>query len=70
VKINREDVIQAALMIERWCAEEFSKGDCRMNCPLGSGNPCSLCLLFYDDRPPKEWNLAERLRKRGLKHDD
>ena len=67
MKINREDVVQAALTVERWGKEEFPKGDCRLRCPLGSGNPWSICLLCYDDPPPMEWGLEEHLRTRGLK---
>jgi len=68
--VTREDVVQAALIVERWCAEQFPKGNCRERCPLGSGEPWSICMLFYDDPPPMKWRLEERLRTRGLKHDD
>ena len=62
MKINREDVVQAALIVERWCAEHNDDGfDC--DCPFAD-----TCWVTGDI--PADWNLEEFLRTRGLKHDD
>ena len=63
-KINREDVVQAALTVERWCkshAKEKGKCECPFNaewfCWIGDGSaPCG-------------WDLEYHLSKRGLKRD-
>lgn len=56
--MTREDVVQAALTVERWCVENISdRGKC--NCPFADGVGCVLA--------PIAWNLDEHLRKRGLK---
>ena len=56
--MNREDVVQAALKIERWCiANSCDK------CPfLDADAVCILSTTF-----PQSWKLAEHLRNRGLK---
>lgn len=65
-KINREDVVQAALMVERWCAEHHSENGC--DCPFYNNLPfldsCRLSCNIPADR-----NLEDYLRNRGLKHD-
>lgn len=61
MKVNREDVVQAALILERWCKEHIRPGDCE--CPfIEKYNLCSLSCPF-------KWELEEFLRTRGLKHD-
>jgi hypothetical protein len=66
--MTREDVVQAALTVERWCAEhEGGKyEDC--DCPFAyiTDDMAQLCMLGR--RKPKTWRLAEHLRTRGLKH--
>ena len=58
MKINREDVVQAALTVERWCKEHFkSCGVC--DCPFSFGSKCMLA---------RQGNLSEFLRTRGLKN--
>ena len=61
---NREDVVQAALTVERWCK---SIEDCS-KCPFSGEDK------FYNFvcrvRWAELWNLEEHLRTRGLKHDD
>jgi len=69
MKANREDVVQAALMVQRYCEEHF-KEDCPCDCPFGymntlCRNACALYSLFI----PQDWNLEEFLRTRGLKHE-
>ena len=71
MKANREDVIQAALVVERWCREHFKAvGGC--DCPFYGERIDKMkfvwpfCVLEY---PSQEWNLEEFLRNRGLKHD-
>ena len=60
--MTREDVVQAALTVERWC-----KGakDCS-DCPFYDGGWCFLVKSVT----PLSWHLEEFLRARGLKHDD
>ena len=57
-KINREDVVQAALTMERWCKKEEC-GDCPF---LFIGG----CVL--SENVPKGWELEEHLRTRGLEN--
>lgn len=60
MQINREDVVQAALIVERWCVKQINdKGEC--NCPFADGVGC---ILQY---APVAWSLEEFLRTRGLK---
>ena len=59
-KINREDVVQAALIVERWCG--MCRGVNRGACPFARGNCCVL-----DGKKHEDWNLAEFLSTRGLK---
>lgn len=63
MKANREDVVQAALMVERWCAENLHKGNC--DCPFCGGKYCALSR----GEEPSWWYLEDYLRTRGLKHD-
>ncbi len=62
MKPNREDVVKAALTIERWCAEHFEPWlncDCPFSpfCPVsGSGNVT-----------PSEWGLENYLPEKGPK---
>lgn len=58
-KINREDVVQAALIVERWCAAQ----ECD-DCPFNPGE-----LMCQIRGMPFEWKLEIYLRTRGLKHD-
>ena len=59
-KINREDVVQAALNVTRFCAEHY--GDCETDCPFcwGKGG----CVLDQTCSPCF-WELDEFLRTRG-----
>lgn len=68
MKINREDVVQAALTVIRWCKEHRRQfgDDSDCDCPFGT---ISLCFL-RNTLPPELWRLEEYLRTRGLKHDD
>ena len=63
MKINREDVVQAALMVERWCKEHNNGVIC--DCPFAEYDSCAL----FDDDVPETWNLEDFLRTRGLKHE-
>ena len=68
-KINREDVVQAALIVERWCMEHRNEdGNC--DCPfrkriITNIAKCYRCKLDFD--LPSDWRLEEHLRERGLK---
>ncbi len=57
-KINREDVVQVALIVERWCAGQ----DCR-KCPLMDEYGQCMIAGF-----PEVWNLEDKLRTRGQKN--
>ena len=67
MKTNREDVVQAALTVERWCAEHIDE-DIKCDCPFAVGQ--WYCMLIKGFASPREWNLEKRLSTRGLKHDD
>lgn len=62
MQVNREDVVQAALMLERWCKEQ-SCG----NCPFGFYKAWRLGCAVSMKGDPKTWHLEEFLRTRGLK---
>lgn len=55
--LNREDVVQAALTVERWC----EKTNCR-ECPFEYG-----CYSCFFPIQPKDLRLEEFLRTRGLR---
>ena len=61
--VNREDVVQSALNVQRWC-EEHCEGDC--NCPFGSS--FVTCMLDTNVGLPYTWHLEEKLRTRGMKN--
>lgn len=66
MKINREDVVQAALIVERWCAEHIEREKV-CDCPFGYINALGFhsCAL-YAPQFPMEMELEEFLRTRGL----
>jgi len=66
MKANREDVVQAALIVERWCWEHRKDGLEECDCPFALGMACS---LQYFETFPNCWKLEEKLRTRGLKHE-
>ena len=58
-KMTREEVVQAALTVERWCAGQ----DCRECQLMGEYGQCMIAGL------PELWHLECFLRNRGLKHE-
>ena len=60
--MNREEVVQAALTVERWCETQSA---IRCDCPFFDNNEPTKCNLA--PILPKTWSLAEHLRTRGLK---
>lgn len=66
-KINREDVVQAALIVERWCEEHYKYGG-KCDCPFAVPGAFVACRLG-DVGCAEEWELEEFLRARGLKRD-
>lgn len=64
--MNREDVVQAALTVERWCRENYNNDVC--DCPFADNK---MCFFFNPDMPdfPVRWNLEAFLRTRGIKHE-
>ena len=63
VKANREDVVQAALTVERWCAENCNDSSEPCDCPFAQRADCYMDF----DAIPKYWGLEKHLRTRGLK---
>ena len=59
--MTREEVVQAALKVERWCSVNFSPKKC--DCPLADGDGCFVFGRSYASM----WNLEEFLRTRGMK---
>ena len=69
MKINREDVVQAALMIERWCDEKQDEyGNCDCPFAIDFGHHIRMCKI--SNGAPSDWSLAHHLRNRGMEHDD
>jgi len=73
--MNREEVVQAALVVERWCAErdgypcdcpffEKREFDGAYKCRLTNWRNLQSDI---DEREPETWNLEEFLRTRGMK---
>ena len=64
--MTREEVVQAALKVERWCAEHMDEFNHCVKCPFCkiTGEATGKCALFYI---PSEWELETFLRTRGLK---
>lgn len=62
--MNREEVVQAALKVERWCWNQ-STDVC--DCPFFDAHTATKCRMT--EFVPKWWRLEEFLRTRGLKHD-
>ena len=63
--MTSEEVVQAALTVERWCKKNFwSDGKC--DCPFAEKK---MCWFFDEDMPefPYRWGLENYLRTRGLK---
>lgn len=65
MKINREDVVQSALIVERWCRENF-KYQSPCDCPFAIREGVGSCKLFEHALPFRR-HLEEFLRNRGLK---
>lgn len=68
MKINREDVVQAALTVERWCNKHFNvtcmeDGSCPFGFVYNGNNYCQLTDQFE----PGHWGLEGFLRTRGLR---
>lgn len=67
MNLNREDIVQSAVNVQRWCKEHIKYerfaelGEC--DCPF---NNSKFCALFIGE-PPNDWGLEDFLRKRGLK---
>ena len=62
--MNREDVVQAALTVERWCREHYTE-EKPCDCPFLDEDDYNGCRLGCNPNPI--WcNLEEFLRTRGL----
>ena len=64
IKKNREDVVQAALVVERWCNEHIDLYKV-CDCPFALDEDS--CFLSHNKCVPDDWGLEEHLRTRGLK---
>ena len=58
MKINKEDVVQSALLLERWCKSNCGLMGCT-NCPFYHNESCFIDM-------PHVWNLETKLKNRGL----
>ena len=64
--VNREDVVQAALTVEKWCEERQDEyGNCDFPFTMDCGNWFGDCKIGRDY--PSDWCLETFLRTRGLK---
>ena len=61
MKINREDVVRAALTVSHWCKEHRKLGFKKCDCPFSDDE---LCFL-NNAPPPYAWALEVFLRTRG-----
>lgn len=64
--MTREEVVQAALAVERWCKE---KVDCYKTCDCPFALDEDRCFFTKEKSVPYGWELEEFLRTRGLQHD-
>ena len=62
--MTREEVVQAALTVERWCVEHRKFKDA-CDCPFYKHDRVE-CVMG-DLSKPSGWGLERFLRKRGLK---
>lgn len=63
MKATREDMVQAALTVERWCDENQDEfGNCKCPFVMDCGSGIFLCRLYH----PSDWCLETFLRTRGL----
>ena len=61
-EMTREDVVQAALTVERWCFDKW-RPDGACDCPFrGSFNDC----LLEQGSAPRFADLEKYLRSRGM----
>lgn len=70
MKINREDVVQSALNVQRWCEQHFNN-EYICDCPFAyQDNIGWIDCIFHDKKHyPKNLYLEEFLRNRGIKDD-
>lgn len=68
--VNKEDVVQAALTVERYCKNHFNNtGPC--DCPFTIRTAgFYFCRMYCGTGYPGGWFLEEFLRNRGMKHED
>ena len=63
IKKNREDVVQAALVVERWCKNHQASCTEPCDCPFYQDESCFVAN-------PHCWHLEEALRARGVKNEE
>ena len=59
--MTREEVVQAALTVERWCAEHEGRP---CDCPFAFGDDCIVNANY-----PKHWFLEKFLLIRRVRHE-
>ena len=63
--MTREEVVQAALTVERWCDEKQDEyGNCDCPFAIDFGHHIRMCKI--SNGAPSDWSLAHHLRNRGL----
>lgn len=66
--MTREEVVQAALTVERFCIDHRNLGGA-CDCPFFYNDESRPWDCFLNDRfEPGAWGLDDFLRTRGLKH--
>ena len=68
--MTREEVVQAALTVERWCNENCNDSSEPCDCPFCNSDGKLWGQICRVSGLPEHWKLEEWLRTRGLKHDD
>lgn len=67
MNLNREDIVQSALNIQRWCEGHIKNDDC--DCPFNMGKEYNYACILSDSGYPISWNLEKYLRNRGSKYE-
>ena len=67
MNLNREDVVQSALNVQRWCLKHIKGLDC--DCPFNMGKEYDYACILSNSGYPISWNLVQYLRNRGIKDD-
>lgn len=61
--MTREEVVQAALTVERWCAEQRRRKE-NCDCPFNDLGACKFFPCY-----PDTWDFERYLRNRGKRYE-